>query len=576
MILRVPEKLAVPEEEISPRTRLDVSPGYSSDDVDEISDLADIKKQDLFNGTLQTHLAPLEKKLKNSGIFSFKEKRELKQQIQQVKTAHSRAFEVMNQVENKLKESIDEATQKAFYQLAIKNPNKFKILASFLNNPTTDSKLSGDEFQAFRTLIKKLTPKSTTAKIIQRFVRRQKARELGNKVRAATVFPSEVKKFLDNNLTGLKTAALGLINNEALSKGIAREILELSTSGALDEQGVLLDTKKIYQFATGESLQGGPTPVRLPVEIWVKKTPDGVEIEMVGQKLGSGTYKKVFASRTFEMDLSTEKHAKSSIENTVAAESKNAEANINLLHGVKLIQDNFAEELKAKTIQVAGIVSHAGKLQTNSAGEVKVVGGRRKGDVVVARDIQYDGDLWKIGQKYTIKALSDVAKTLQRFHAKGIVHRDVKPDNILHKAGRGYLADFDLTQKQGRGIQSEYRYWDALSKVGYATPLSDAYGLARTTAEVLLGLKDMHDSARYSEDQIRAQLSKLPAEFSAIRNAIVAVFDANKKTLDYAISNPAIEGYLKSKDPIEFQKGVDALNTQFPAFNQFLDLMASY
>jgi serine/threonine protein kinase len=56
----------------------------------------------------------------------------------------------------------------------------------------------------------------------------------------------------------------------------------------------------------------------------------------------------------------------------------------------------------------------------------------------------------------TIRLLGEVADALDTAHARGLIHRDVKPSNILISgqgdAEHSYLADFGLTQRAGEGV----------------------------------------------------------------------------------------------------------------------------
>lgn len=193
-----------------------------------------------------------------------------------------------------------------------------------------------------------------------------------------------------------------------------------------------------------------------------------------------------------------------------------------------------------------------------------------------ARDVQYDGEFGAIPltQSQSLQVLADTAKTLQQFHAKGLVHRDVKPPNILVKNGRGYAADFDLSGKQGLSkTKSNYLYWDPLSQKGVVTPLSDAHGLARTACQTLFGT-----SWYTSEDDIRSlpQFQKPTPELEPIRDAISAVFEANKQTLEYLGQNRELIKQLRSSDPELIASTVQQLQEKFPAYSGFLKLMASY
>ncbi|MCP5069264.1 MAG: serine/threonine protein kinase, partial [bacterium] len=91
-----------------------------------------------------------------------------------------------------------------------------------------------------------------------------------------------------------------------------------------------------------------------------------------------------------------------------------------------------------------------------------------------------------------------VAKTLDFIHTRGVVHRDVKPDNILFdEEGHVFLSDFGVvkaleeedlaTTAAGTGIGSP-KYMSPEQGIGRAiTGNADQYGLACTVYEALAG-----------------------------------------------------------------------------------------
>lgn len=565
--------------------------GYSTED------LLDIKPEEIKTASLAKHL---------NGISGWQFLQKNK-----ITTAHDKVSKTISNAKRALGGTqVDQRTQEALYDAAVENPERFKIVADFLANPKADRTATvtalgnslkeandTDTVNLLNSLVKDISSaRNKAATKIQSLMR-------GHQVRKKTVFQSEVKKFLDANLKGLTTVSEEQIDHDALSKAIAREILELSTSGALNEQGVLLNTGKLYAFTNEDDLNQlkgvtqkkdkdmlalersekarKATQVQLPVELWVKKTPKGVEIEMVGQILGIGSDKTVSRSKTFEIDLSTEKHQKSPLENTVALEMINAGANIDLLTGIELVQQRFHKELKAGTLMVAGMVTHAGQLVEekieDNPDEVKlsVTGNRSKevnGQLVtVARELEYDtGEL----TDNNLEAAADVAETLLKFHSKGIIHRDVKGPNIFEKKGRGFLADFGRTKEQGftETGHVNYPYWDPLSRLGYVTPFCDAQGLTRTLSWTLFGAHDDN----ISEDDVRKLplFQNPPPKLKAIRDGIAAIFDANKLTVNYLNANPNMKDLLTSENPKKIQKAIDALQEKFPAYHNFIKLVS--
>src|SRR5215813_10452453 len=55
----------------------------------------------------------------------------------------------------------------------------------------------------------------------------------------------------------------------------------------------------------------------------------------------------------------------------------------------------------------------------------------------------------------TVSTLADVAKALAYAHSEGVVHRDIKPDNILLSGGASTVADFGIAKAISSARQSD-------------------------------------------------------------------------------------------------------------------------
>jgi len=90
-----------------------------------------------------------------------------------------------------------------------------------------------------------------------------------------------------------------------------------------------------------------------------------------------------------------------------------------------------------------------------------------------------------------------VAEGLADLHRRGMVHRDVKPHNILFCDGRPKLADFGLARTDGEGLDALTATGTTIGTLAYlapellagrtATPASDVYALAVVAFQALTG-----------------------------------------------------------------------------------------
>lgn len=105
-----------------------------------------------------------------------------------------------------------------------------------------------------------------------------------------------------------------------------------------------------------------------------------------------------------------------------------------------------------------------------------------------------------------VQALCDAARGAHALHEVGVVHRDIKPGNVLIDGGRGYLADLGLAlvwspgaTTTGVGPVGSVRYMEPDLIYGErATRSTDIWSLAITANEALSGdpcYRDLPDTS---------------------------------------------------------------------------------
>lgn len=168
---------------------------------------------------------------------------------------------------------------------------------------------------------------------------------------------------------------------------------------------------------------------------------------------------------------------------------------------VKVLRPEFAGSPEFKDLllwegRLAGRVSHPGVVQVRdydgSAGGVPYLVMEYVAGPSLAAVLSAEGTL---SPRCVLGLIAQAADALACAHAAGIVHRDVKPGNVLVDGGRVKIADFGIAQVAGAVpltqaglVMGTPAYLSPERVAGLpATPASDLYGLGMIAYECLTG-----------------------------------------------------------------------------------------
>lgn len=191
-------------------------------------------------------------------------------------------------------------------------------------------------------------------------------------------------------------------------------------------------------------------------------------------------------------------------------------------------EEGFLNRFRAEARATSGL-NHPGVARTYAYGEQ---GGSAYivMELVVAEPLSETLDRTKtITPRYTIGILSQAARALHAAHEGGVVHRDIKPGNILvDPNGQVKLTDFGIARAVGQPAMTEVgmvmgtaQYLSPEQVNGRAaTPSSDIYALGIVAYEMLAGNRPftgttpLEIAIRHVEDPVPPLTPSVPRPLS--------------------------------------------------------------
>jgi serine/threonine protein kinase/tetratricopeptide (TPR) repeat protein len=131
-----------------------------------------------------------------------------------------------------------------------------------------------------------------------------------------------------------------------------------------------------------------------------------------------------------------------------------------------------------------------------------------------------------------VAILRDIAKALDYAHSKGVVHRDIKPDNVLLTNGSAAVTDFGVAKAISSSTQGEATLTSigvALGTPAYMAPeqasadpatdhRADIYAFGVTAYEMLAGRSPF--AARSAQQLFAAHATAIPTSLERVRPAV--------------------------------------------------------
>jgi len=199
----------------------------------------------------------------------------------------------------------------------------------------------------------------------------------------------------------------------------------------------------------------------------------------------------------------------------------------------ELGSDERFRERFLRESRVVAHLDHPSVVQVYAAGE-------EDGRLYLAMRYVDEGDLGEAIERdgrlepdRTLRILRQVGEALDAAHVEGLIHRDVKPGNVLLGAGdRAYLADFGLA-KRATTVESLSRESPFSGTIAYVAPEQiqggtidgrcDVYGLGCVIFECLTGRTPFDRETDVAV--VLAHLQDPPPSVSALRPDLPAAVD---------------------------------------------------
>lgn len=202
------------------------------------------------------------------------------------------------------------------------------------------------------------------------------------------------------------------------------------------------------------------------------------------------------------------------------------------------IYDRFRREAKT-----AARLSHPNIVPLHAFGEVEgmpyFVMGYVRGESLADR-LRRDG---KLSEEEARRIFAEIADALDHAHRQGVVHRDIKPDNVLleDESGRALLTDFGVAKAAGTG-ETLTRHGTVVGTPHYMSPeqasghsdidgRSDIYSLGVMAYAMLAGRLPFE--GKTAADILTQHLTREPAP---LRSVAATVSDSTAQAIERCLA----------------------------------------